>query len=182
METGIDRKRLSQDLHNLLVMQPGQNKYQLHEALRSVVWRDISISDINSVLYSSHVRFRHNDDSLPLWYPRRTAIDSAPVLQAPRMEFYQGPPLREWQREAFDAWRAAGHRGVVEAVTGTGKTAIGLVAAADAAARGLRTLIIVPGRDLLDQWYKELAESLGCLLYTSPSPRDRTRSRMPSSA
>ena len=24
--------------------------------------------------------------------------------------------------------------------------------------------------------------SIGCLLYTSPSPRDRTRSRMPSSA
>ena len=27
-----------------------------------------------------------------------------------------------------------------------------------------------------------LAHSLSCLLYTSPSPRDRTRSRMPSSA
>ena len=27
-----------------------------------------------------------------------------------------------------------------------------------------------------------LAEAKGCLLYTSPSPRDRTRSRMPSSA
>ena len=27
-----------------------------------------------------------------------------------------------------------------------------------------------------------LAKQLGCLLYTSPSPRDRTRSRMPSSA
>ena len=27
-----------------------------------------------------------------------------------------------------------------------------------------------------------LAEGNGCLLYTSPSPRDRTRSRMPSSA
>ena len=26
------------------------------------------------------------------------------------------------------------------------------------------------------------AERFGCLLYTSPSPRDRTRSRMPSSA
>ena len=25
-------------------------------------------------------------------------------------------------------------------------------------------------------------DSMGCLLYTSPSPRDRTRSRMPSSA
>ena len=27
-----------------------------------------------------------------------------------------------------------------------------------------------------------LARTIGCLLYTSPSPRDRTRSRMPSSA
>jgi len=29
---------------------------------------------------------------------------------------------------------------------------------------------------------KNFAEYMNCLLYTSPSPRDRTRSRMPSSA
>ena len=29
---------------------------------------------------------------------------------------------------------------------------------------------------------RELASMVPCLLYTSPSPRDRTRSRMPSSA
>ena len=29
---------------------------------------------------------------------------------------------------------------------------------------------------------KFMDETIGCLLYTSPSPRDRTRSRMPSSA
>ena len=28
----------------------------------------------------------------------------------------------------------------------------------------------------------DLDAAMGCLLYTSPSPRDRTRSRMPSSA
>ena len=28
----------------------------------------------------------------------------------------------------------------------------------------------------------DVGETEGCLLYTSPSPRDRTRSRMPSSA
>ena len=33
-----------------------------------------------------------------------------------------------------------------------------------------------PSLIVLDVWLK------GCLLYTSPSPRDRTRSRMPSSA
>jgi len=32
------------------------------------------------------------------------------------------------------------------------------------------------------QWLLDGAEIIGCLLYTSPSPRDRTRSRMPSSA
>ena len=32
------------------------------------------------------------------------------------------------------------------------------------------------------QLHEPYAMSLACLLYTSPSPRDRTRSRMPSSA
>ena len=31
-------------------------------------------------------------------------------------------------------------------------------------------------------FYIKVQENTGCLLYTSPSPRDRTRSRMPSSA
>ena len=35
---------------------------------------------------------------------------------------------------------------------------------------------------ILDQLLSVLKESGVCLLYTSPSPRDRTRSRMPSSA
>ena len=33
-----------------------------------------------------------------------------------------------------------------------------------------------------DAKQRELLGGKGCLLYTSPSPRDRTRSRMPSSA
>ena len=43
----------------------------------------------------------------------------------------------------------------------------------------------VKGREKLPQGAFILAakhHSWGCLLYTSPSPRDRTRSRMPSSA
>ena len=30
--------------------------------------------------------------------------------------------------------------------------------------------------------YQNLCKAIGCLLYTSPSPRDRQKSRMPSSA
>ena len=35
---------------------------------------------------------------------------------------------------------------------------------------------------MLDEFGSENSEDYICLLYTSPSPRDRTRSRMPSSA
>ena len=38
--------------------------------------------------------------------------------------------------------------------------------------------------DIMYEMYKDkgITKVVGCLLYTSPSPRDRTRSRMPSSA
>ena len=54
-----------------------------------------------------------------------------------------------------------------------------------------RLRAVVAGDDFLDSDFDELdyetSEDFenfnrGCLLYTSPSPRDRTRSRMPSSA
>ena len=45
-------------------------------------------------------------------------------------------------------------------------------------AENIKLGLIVPGSGLI----KQQAEAEGCLLYTSPSPRDRTRSRMPSSA
>ena len=38
------------------------------------------------------------------------------------------------------------------------------------------------GQDLLDTLEAHAHECVGCLLYTSPSPRDRQKSRMPSSA
>ena len=41
---------------------------------------------------------------------------------------------------------------------------------------------ILLGRNLGDAGYGAYLGLFGCLLYTSPSPRDRTRSRMPSSA
>ncbi|MBN1093331.1 DUF3427 domain-containing protein [Blastococcus sp. TML/M2B] len=71
-----------------------------------------------------------------------------------------GDLLRPWQREALDAWRAAGHRGVVEAVTGAGKTFVGLAAARDALVAGGRVVVVVPTTELQDQWHAGLVERL----------------------
>ena len=41
----------------------------------------------------------------------------------------------------------------------------------------------IPREKFISEAYRNQAyENIACLLYTSPSPRDRTRSRMPSSA
>ena len=64
-----------------------------------------------------------------------------------------GSEPRAWQMEALGAWMNQGRRGVVEAVTGTGKTAVGILAAADAIARQRDVLVLVPGIDLLQQWF-----------------------------
>jgi superfamily II DNA or RNA helicase len=61
--------------------------------------------------------------------------------------------LRSYQREALEAWRAAGDRGVLELPTGSGKTVIAVVATA---ALSVPTLVVVPTVDLLDQWRREL--------------------------
>ena len=45
------------------------------------------------------------------------------------------------------------------------------------------TISVMPDLEAdLEAYAKVYEKAYGCLLYTSPSPRDRTRARMPSSA
>ncbi|RME27235.1 MAG: DEAD/DEAH box helicase, partial [Deltaproteobacteria bacterium] len=65
---------------------------------------------------------------------------------------------RPYQREALDAWLAAGRRGTVVLPTGAGKTFVALLAIA-AAARP--ALVVAPTLDLVGQWHDRLAASFG---------------------
>ena len=106
----------------------------------------------------------------------------------------------------------AGSDLIATAQTGTGKTAAfilpileRLMKPSAIPGKGPRILVLTPTRELAGQVmdaariygrgiklrcgsilggmpYREQLRLLSCLLYTSPSPRDRTRSRMPSSA
>ena len=44
------------------------------------------------------------------------------------------------------------------------------------------SLLINDNKIIREKWLLEFAKDINCLLYTSPSPRDRIASRMPSSA
>ncbi len=68
--------------------------------------------------------------------------------------------LYAWQAEALDAWVRCRRRGVVEAVTGAGKTDVAIAAALDARRRGRFVLVVVPTRVLVEQWSARLREAL----------------------
>jgi superfamily II DNA or RNA helicase len=73
-----------------------------------------------------------------------------------------GFSLRAWQKEALGFWKAAGNKGIVEVVTGRGKTIFALSCIGEIAAE--TTLVIVPTIALLDQWWEEAASFFGISL------------------
>ncbi|MFC0315128.1 DEAD/DEAH box helicase family protein [Gordonia phosphorivorans] len=72
----------------------------------------------------------------------------------------KGLILRKWQSETITRWQEHDRRGIVEAVTGTGKTAVGLAAVADGLGRGRRALIVVPSAGLMAQWTNAARKAL----------------------
>jgi len=89
--------------------------------------------------------------------------------------------LRAWQSEALSKWGQAGGRGIVEVVTGGGKTRFALAATT----KWLQdqhgdwtVLIIVPTSALQDQWYVNLTDDLGVQreqISVWPEERDPSR-------
>lgn len=70
------------------------------------------------------------------------------------------PPLRPWQTKALAAWRIAGGRGIIDAVTGAGKTRLAIEAIRGHLEEGGRVLVLVPSVVLLNQWWEVLTASL----------------------
>lgn len=70
--------------------------------------------------------------------------------------------LYPWQEECLGAWSAHGSRGIVNVVTGAGKTVLAL-AAMDRLTRALapgrlKVKIVVPTTSLLSQWRDAILE------------------------
>lgn len=134
---------------------PGRCATEVRDKLRASGRVSITTADVLRVLTTNPHRFRADGHDPARWWPAETPLarDAPP----PSVAVVPGVELYDWQAEALDAWRRRGGRGVVEAVTGTGKTIVGIAAAADELARGGQVLVLVPTRELLDQWARSLA-------------------------
>lgn len=72
---------------------------------------------------------------------------------------------RVWQRDALDQWRASGNRGIIQVVTGAGKTIFAQMCILSLISPHSRhvVVVIVPTITLLDQWFVSLREDLNVL-------------------
>ena len=132
------------------------------------------------------------DEILPRWGVERVLVDGADLdqwreaLAEPTTAvFFETPsnPMLELVdiRAVSDLAHAAGAKVVVDNVFGTPVFSRPLDHGADIVIYSATKHIDGQGRALGGAILGP-ADYIGCLLYTSPSPRDRTRSRMPSSA
>jgi len=122
-----------------------------------------ALAEVPGLLWDSRVAayrapgFRHAEVASALARGGvRFSDEVRPVVDAPQP--WHAIDLRTYQREALDAWRRAGERGVVVLPTGSGKTRVGLAAMASLARPAL---CVVPTRVLMEQWCRELAATYG---------------------
>lgn len=152
-------------IEEIFISKSPLNKYHLLNELKTKGIENCTTSDINRVLYGHRNVFEHDGQSLPNWRLKAGVLvgrqdQTYLSYHAPDKTIYQGHPPRSWQTEALSAWISQGKRGVIEAVTGTGKSLVGILAAADALSRGLKVLIIVPGIELQKQWHDNIKKNL----------------------
>lgn len=117
----------------------------------------LTVPQLTRILLERPDLFRSTDRNHLSWTLKPRVADRAPT---PRRFVDRTSPPRRWQAAALDAWNAADNRGIVEAITGAGKTLVGILAIRDAAAAGLRSLVLVPTTPLLIQWEQSLLNSL----------------------
>ncbi|MDQ3384541.1 MAG: DEAD/DEAH box helicase [Actinomycetota bacterium] len=144
------------EVSEVLATGTGHTAAEVRDALRAQGRVSITAADVERVLVSHRGWFQRDSGEPPRWWPagaprsRRDTPSTFAVM----------PGLYAWQTEALEAWRRQGRRGVVEAVTGTGKTMVGVAAVAEELAAGGQACVLVPTRELLGQWRGVLGRCL----------------------
>ncbi|GAC1314974.1 MAG: DEAD/DEAH box helicase family protein [Ktedonobacteraceae bacterium] len=156
-------------LHNLVQGHPGLDKKGLVRLWASHGHARMSEHQLNQQLYRPDGLFlwRPGKGTQRLWY----VASSRPEEGASRtptlaIQLNTSLDLYAWQQTALDAWHRQQCRGVVEAVTGAGKTRLALAAALSQLRQGGKVAIVVPSLGLADQWIRETRLLLGNHMHT----------------
>jgi superfamily II DNA or RNA helicase len=125
--------------------------------------------EINHILYSRRDIFipNHDERMVPKWtltdlglkYAKKESRGEKIDVKHTNGHTYSditGLKPYPWQINAIHAWADAGYRGVIEAVTGSGKTYSAMMALEEHIRQGWRVAILVPSIVLQNQWIQKI--------------------------
>lgn len=127
---------------------------------------------IEATLFAGHHRYQRSRSRPWLWSLVTKDVDASGPASAENPRYpvssHDGrraaiaharellPTPYSWQTEALEAWDKAGRRGIVEAVTGSGKTLVGMLAMFASLEEGAKVHVVVPTIDLQRQWFARI--------------------------
>jgi RNA polymerase primary sigma factor len=142
-------------LHTLVERYPGSDKQQLVRLLAQHGHPGHTKTEVNRVLYRHPERFTWvvspDGGEQRLWY----LVEAPPAVPEALLEAEEGDfpfELYPWQEQAIATWAEHGYRGVVEAVTGAGKTRVALAAAYMSLLVDRKVAVVAPTVPLVKQW------------------------------
>lgn len=141
----------------------GQDKFFLQNVAKSLGYKKMSTSDINRLLYTiPSIEWRPGEGTKRLWFPKKNATarpakdTSRQTLPVARENLLSKLELHAWQKRALKAWKQCKRRGIVEAVTGSGKSRMAIAAAIEMLQDGGKIAIVVPSKELMRQWKEQV--------------------------
>jgi RNA polymerase primary sigma factor len=146
---------------DIVTMTPHLDAEQIRAGIASAGRGRPSRQEVNRFLYRNTKLFlsQVGPSPRPIW-ARRHAANLHALSPALAAEPLPSVDLYPWQQHALAAWIAAGHRGVIEAVTGAGKSRLALAATELELRAGGRVAVLVHTRELVRQWRPQLGQVL----------------------
>jgi RNA polymerase primary sigma factor len=160
----------------LLAESPGLTVHDIRARLAQMGTGQLTRRDVNSYLYGHRSWFRHVGPvgSLPRWYLANDAASLSSPVSAPTRVTKSAPSVQDelslypWQKRALSAWERAGYRGIIEAVTGAGKTRVAMAAIASHLTVEGKVAVLVHTHELVAQWHKEIARIIPNVIGRQP--------------
>jgi superfamily II DNA or RNA helicase len=156
---------LADDLAEALRAHPGSTADEL-AGLVTTAGSMLDEKVVARALYAAHGRFRCDGGDPVRW--RLASLPGRRPTSPMRLVTVDGtgdapaaPALYRWQRAALAAWARQGHRGVIEAVTGAGKTIVGVAAVLEQRRARGQAVVLVPTKELQQQWLAVLRHWCG---------------------
>ncbi len=156
---------ISDEVESLLYYFGGLTSDDIVEKFNQLSEKKLTKEFVETILYSLPNRFYLRDFNNLIWetyesnfvqiensrFYHKIINDFNSQVDSESLTFRLQPP-RKWQTEAFKNFKENNYRGIIEAVTGSGKSYVGLLAIRDFFDKGQRIIVVVPTIDLQFQW------------------------------